>query len=128
MVSNNINYDPNLNKHTVGGARAALAYVFRDFKPRSMLDVGCGPGTWLRAALDLGIGDVKGVDGLELDESTLFVDNAIIQRCNLTTPFALNRSFDLALCLEVGEHLEEAAASTLIDSLTKHADHILFSA
>lgn len=52
----------------------------------------------------------------------------LIQIADLEKPLALDRRFDLVLCLEVAEHLPPTAAEILIDSLTRHADHILFSA
>ena len=43
-------------------------------------------------------------------------------------PSPLGRRYDLAVCLEVAEHLSPAAATGFVDSLVAHADHILFSA
>ena len=40
----------------------------------------------------------------------------------------LEPKFDLALCLEVGEHLESRAAKVLVEALAAHADEIVFSA
>ena len=40
----------------------------------------------------------------------------------------MNRKFDLAICLEVAEHLPESSAEGLIQSIVKHADVIMFSA
>jgi len=47
---------------------------------------------------------------------------------DLERRFDLGRRFDLAICLEVAEHLSPAAADPLVDSLTSHADVVLFSA
>ena len=41
---------------------------------------------------------------------------------------SLSRSFDFALCLEVGEHLADRDADTLVNSLTRHAAIIVFGA
>ena len=54
------------NSHTDAGAHAALSLLFPGKRPISLLDVGCGPGAWLRAAMDLGVQDAVGVDGLDL--------------------------------------------------------------
>jgi hypothetical protein len=40
----------------------------------------------------------------------------------------LGRKFDLVVCLEVVEHLEPSSAETIIGSLCRHADEVLFSA
>ena len=40
----------------------------------------------------------------------------------------MERRFDVAICLEVAEHLPAQAAELLVKSLTMHADKIIFSA
>jgi hypothetical protein len=50
-------------------------------------------------------------------------------RRDLTEPLdVLGRRYDLVVCLEVGEHLPEEAAGTLVESLVRHGDTVLFSA
>ena len=49
-------------------------------------------------------------------------------RCDLTEPLDLGRTFDLVICLEVGEHLPEDAADTLVDTCVRHARTVVFSA
>jgi SAM-dependent methyltransferase len=87
-------------------------------QPRSVLDVGCGQGEWLEA---FPVTDVWGVDIAAPDREGL------LQR-DLTEPLELGRTFDLVLCLEVGEHLPEEAADTLVVSLMSHGDNIVFGA
>jgi SAM-dependent methyltransferase len=94
----------------------------------SLLDVGCGKGTWLRAALDLKIADLMGIDGIELNSSDFLVSKDFFQRHDLSLPFYLGRRFDILICLEVAEHLRKACAKTLIDSLCRHSNFIIFSA
>lgn len=105
-----------------------LQLLFEYVKPQSMLDVGCGLGTWLAAAKSLGIDDVRGVEGPWLDRSRLQVDPELVTTCDLEQRISLGRKFDLAVCLEVGEHLPEAAAVSLVASIADHADLVLFSA
>jgi hypothetical protein len=64
---------------------------------------------------------VFGVD-IAAPEETLFI------RHDLTTPLYLGRAFNLVLCLEVGEHLPEASADTLVDNIVYHGGDIVFSA
>jgi hypothetical protein len=47
---------------------------------------------------------------------------------DLSRPVELGRRFDLALCLEVAEHLPAEHAQTLVDSLVRLAPVVLFSA
>jgi hypothetical protein len=48
--------------------------------------------------------------------------------CDLTMPPTLGETFDLAVCLETAEHLEERCADSLLSFLTTTAPLILFSA
>lgn len=47
---------------------------------------------------------------------------------DLCNPVGIDRRFDLAQCLEVGEHLPLTASRTLVASLTAASDRVLFSA
>jgi hypothetical protein len=82
----------------------------------------------LRAAIDLGTTYVLGIDGIAVPEEQLHVARTEIELCDLSNPFDLGRRFDVALCLEVGEHLPEDSSSGLISSIVAHSDTILFSA
>jgi SAM-dependent methyltransferase len=124
-----IDYDHAASLHTLQGAAAALSTIFGSCAaPKSLLDVGCGTGTWLRAALDLGAFDVLGIDGIAVPEQQLHVTRTAIELCDLSNPFDLGRRFDVALCLEVAEHLPESSSAGLISSIAAHSDAILFSA
>lgn len=94
----------------------------------SVCDFGCGLGTWLAAANDMGVHDILGIDGDYVDRETLRIPKSCFQPHSLSEPVDLGRSFDLAICLEVAEHLSSADACTLTASLTRHADVVLFSA
>jgi SAM-dependent methyltransferase len=113
---------------TAAGASAALSTIWSSDVPGSLLDVGCGSGTWLRAAIDLGVGDVLGIDGVDLAQELLRVERKRVQKFDLAKPFDLGRRFDIALCLEVAEHLPESSSNDLISSIIDHSNVILFSA
>lgn len=108
-------------------AEAVVPVVCELLNPGSVLDVGCGYGEWLRV-FERYTRRVVGVDiatGEELNGLTA----PRFYRHDLTEPLELNVSFDLVVCLEVGEHLPEKSADTLIDTLVRHARRwIMFSA
>lgn len=118
----------NEKAETRKSARRILNILFQYIQPKSVLDVGCGLGTWLAVARDMGVTDIQGIEGEWLDAAHLDIPQSQIVACDLEKGFSLNRRFDLAICLEVGEHLQEQAADLLIASLTAHSDVVLFSA
>jgi SAM-dependent methyltransferase len=95
---------------------------------KSVLDIGCGEGVWLKAFTEQGITDYMGVDGEYVTESMLKIPNNNFVRKDLKSEVNLNRKFDLAICLEVGEHLPDECSDNLVKSLTNHSEIILFSA
>jgi len=113
-----------------GAARSAanLIPVLMPLAPASVLDVGCGRGVWLQQWRKLGVSDVIGVDGDYVARESLVVPSECFIPHDLQQPLRLGRKFDVVECLEVAEHIPEAAAEILIDSLCTHGGVILFSA
>jgi SAM-dependent methyltransferase len=96
---------------------------------RSVLDVGCGIGTWLSAFTEHGVDDLVGVDGDYVDRGQLLVPPELFVAHDLTEPLRLGRTFDLVISLEVAEHVAAARARTFVGSLCDHASEaVLFSA
>ncbi len=123
-----VDYDYAANRHTLDSPRTVIPILFSGRKPGSLLDVGCGIGTWLRAAHEFGIEDIRGVDGVEIPSTDLLVPPDAFRVVDLSGPWTLDRKFDVILCLEVAEHLDERCSTPLIEALTAHSDEIIFSA
>lgn len=117
-----------IDKGARRSAQAVISIVHPRLDSRSVLDLGCGRGVWLSEWQKAGIVDVAGADGDYVDRDRLAITPGCYHAADLTKPFDLGRRFDLAQSLEVGEHLPERASEILVDSLTRHADRILFSA
>jgi hypothetical protein len=90
--------------------------------------VGCGLGAWLKVFKEHGVEKVRGLDGDYIDRSTLLIDSHCFTAVDLSAPIELDERYDLAICLEVAEHLPEATAPGLIRTLTTVAPLVLFSA
>ncbi|MEO7272563.1 MAG: methyltransferase domain-containing protein, partial [Vicinamibacterales bacterium] len=108
-------------------AQAVLGVLGEYVQPSAVIDVGCGTGSWLRGFHEAGC-EVLGVDGPWVQPDQLQIPTTAFRSTDLTRPLQLDRRFDLALSLEVGEHLPEGAAQTLVQSLTAAAPVVLFSA
>jgi hypothetical protein len=64
-------------------ARLILELLFERYRPKSVLDVGCGIGTWLSVASELGVADMDGVDGPWLDRKLARIPEALISTVEL---------------------------------------------
>jgi SAM-dependent methyltransferase len=100
----------------------------QDLQPAAVVDVGCGTGIWLAAFRDAGVAHIRGVDGDWVDRSALEVAQDAFTSADLSAPFDLGERFDLAVSLEVAEHLPPTSADGFIASLTALAPVVLFSA
>jgi SAM-dependent methyltransferase len=109
-------------------ADAILRPLLDALHPSSVVDVGCGIGTWLAAVRAAGVEDVVGVDGPWVGPAALEIPAELFTVADLDRPLALARSFDLALCMETAEHLPPARAAGLVADLVRLAPVVLFSA
>mgnify|MGYP000297360979 CR=1 FL=1 len=114
------------------GARTSAQAMIGVLQPwlgvTSVLDLGSGRGVWLGEWIKSGVTDVAAVDGDYVNSDRLAVPKNQFHPANLTKVVDMGRRFDLAQSLEVGEHLPEEASTVLVESLTNHADRVLFSA
>lgn len=109
-------------------AQRVLAALHQVVPFASMVDFGCGTGRWLAAARGLGATDLLGLEGEWLIDD-LIVDPTIpIMRRDLEKPVSLDRRFDLAISLEVAEHLSPARAGSFVSDICRAADVVLFGA
>ena len=125
--------------HSLEGALAGAQYLEAGIAA-SLLDIGCGTGTWMRAALELGVGEVFGLDFADFngvtpppaaltDAARPAVDSALIRRHDLRKPFDLGRKFDVALCFDwrLASYLADGYAPNLSNPYAR-SDLIYFSA
>lgn len=93
----------------------------------TVIDVGCGEGHWGKALCN-GTPVLMDYDGYESPnraEGTWIKHDIATGAGNA---FGLRNSYDLAICLEVAEHLPESMANELVDFLASCSSQILWSA
>lgn len=108
-------------------ASIVLPLIFEVIEPKTVVDVGCGVGTWLGVAKSMGK-EVLGLDGEYVDREMLEIPKENFSPTDVSKPITHPRRFDLALCLEVGEHIPTSSSETLVKSLISLADAVAFSA
>lgn len=114
--------------HNLQSPDIIVPYLVRSFKPNSVVDVGCGLGTFLKVFKDSGNIEILGIDGKWVDRKKLLISKEEFIEADLEAPIKLDKTFDLVLCLEVAEHLAENSSDIIVDSLTALGKTIVFSA
>jgi SAM-dependent methyltransferase len=117
-------------QHNIISPKEIIPFLVSIFAPKSVLDVGCGIGTWLYVFKQNGIENILGIDGEYVNKDLLYkyIAPEEFKGIDLSKPFDLQDKFDIVISLEVAEHLPLSCAELFIDSLCKHSDTIIFSA
>lgn len=120
-------YYEGLKEDSAASAREAVPVILGLLPARTVVDVGCGSGTWAKEYLAAGR-DVLGVDGDVVRDDQLLIPRERFQRADLAQPLRLARTFDLVNCLEVAEHLPAPRAESFVADLCRLGDAVVFSA
>jgi 2-polyprenyl-3-methyl-5-hydroxy-6-metoxy-1,4-benzoquinol methylase len=114
-----------------GAARSAeimAASIRREFAPRTVVDVGCGTGALLDAMRSQGIG----VAGFEYSEAALELCRMrgldVIKVDFERDVLDFKETFDVAVSVEVAEHLPGSVADRYVDLLTSLSEVVVLTA
>jgi 2-polyprenyl-3-methyl-5-hydroxy-6-metoxy-1,4-benzoquinol methylase len=121
-------YRETVESPAVMSAGMICGSVMETFAPRSMIDVGCGTGALLRAFNENGV-KVKGLEYSEAGlaycrQRGLDVLKFDLERDNLPE----NARYDVAVSLEVAEHLPERIADKYVGLLARLSNVVVFTA
>lgn len=106
--------------------KGLLDESIRIFRPRSVLDLGCGTGRSLDYFHQQGI-EVFGIEGSELAISKS-PHPELIRQADLNEEVDLGRKFDLVWSYEVVEHIHPGYVHNLLRTFSNHADQVVLSA
>lgn len=111
--------------HETDQATALGKLILDKFGPKDTVDIGCGPGIYLLPFKDAGC-RVFGVDGAPA--AGQFLDPREFALADLRQPWTPPCYFDLALCIEVLEHIAPEYADTVVETICRCAPLLFISA
>ncbi len=125
-------YNSNYYQHQKSGSYASAEQIvpiaLNYYRPNSIIDLGCGVGNWLSVFKQNGVEKILGIDGDYVDMSQLRIDISEFLPKDLSGPIEVVGRYDMAMSLEVAEHLPRESAESFVQTLTSLSDVVLFSA
>ena len=110
-------------------AKEIVPIIIENINPKSVVDIGCGLGGWLKVFVDNNIDDIIGMDGRWVEKERLYINKKNFLIIDLENPkYNMNKIFDLAISLEVAEHIDKNVAEKFIQFLIRLSPIIVFSA
>lgn len=105
--------------------------IFKTYQPKTIVEFGCGPGHLTRELDKLNIA-VTAIDGFSNPDfkraKSITFTKVDLNDQKAIAQFLGDKKFDLAICTEVGEHLNPASSVHLVKYLTQSAPVVIFSA
>jgi SAM-dependent methyltransferase len=129
-MENNLKYSHEESIHNLKDPRIIVPFICDILRPKSVVDLGCGIGTFLHVFQENGVAEILGLDGNWVDKDKLSKNIKLsdFKEVDIERGFVLNEKFDLAICLEVLEHVDEKYSENAVKILTELSDVIIFSA
>ncbi len=116
-------------KRSIQEAEQIIPLVINEISPKSVIDVGCATGAWLMVLSNHGINNYCGIDGQWVFKEDLLIPRDCFLEHDLSHSMPKPHSkYDLAISIEVAEHLPENMARSFVKYLCSLSDFVLFSA
>jgi 2-polyprenyl-3-methyl-5-hydroxy-6-metoxy-1,4-benzoquinol methylase len=91
-------------------AERLAQWITTEIAPATALDIGCGPGTYVRALR------AQGVEAIGIDTDERVLGQQHLQQQSL---FELQQQAELVICLEVAEHIESSKSVDVVKSVAQ---------
>jgi hypothetical protein len=108
-------------------ASVIVPEIINIFNPKSVIDFGCGMGEWLKVFQYNNVDKICGIDGSYINADNLLINKQNFIAHNLNEYIEVEK-FDVALCLEVAEHLNYSSSDTIVNSIINSSENIVFGA
>ncbi len=112
---------------TLPSGESVVECLMSEFLPRSVVDVGCGTGVYLREFGKHGL-DIRGYEGSSAAIGSSLVETGTILLHDLRRALRADRRFDLVISFEVGEHLPPTSSLQYVENIACLGPTIVFSA
>lgn len=121
----------NIDRGAIGGAKQIVPIVLKILRDNgitnpSVVDIGCGTGIWLNE-FKKNKCRIHGYDGSNYS-SFYLISESEFEKVDLIKNNIAKEKYDLAVSLEVAEHIPEKYSENYMSFLTSTSDIILFSA
>jgi SAM-dependent methyltransferase len=90
-------------------AKRLTQWITENLNPQKVLDIGCGPGTYVNCFQELGVN----ATGYDLDTRVEGHPNLICQSL-----FDIEETGDVVLCMEVAEHIDSSNNRKIVEAMT----------
>lgn len=111
-------------------AELIVPYILQLFpNTKSMVDFGGAIGIWAREFINCGLADVHVIDGDWVNKEQLEIPQTCFETFDFSEQkYVPKRRYDIAVSLEVAEHIIPEKADLFVQSLVESSDVIIFSA
>jgi hypothetical protein len=111
-----INFDHIADEERPWARRLAL-WIKHELEPKSVLDIGCGPGIYVDSLRDIGV-DAVGID----------IDDRVHGKQHLTYQSLFDitdESAEVVLCMEVAEHIDPELEDQVVEQVVSTVGNTL---
>jgi SAM-dependent methyltransferase len=128
MTQYDVGYFAKINDEEAEQANRLANLLFWAYRPKTVLDVGCATGLYLKPFLEKGV-KIYGVDYSDdtVDPDVLLIPKQSLLISDITKEKPTKRA-DLTICIEVLEHIEQKYSKKAVQYITQTSDTIFFTA